>query len=255
MLPVVAGARRDAPADPDLFAACSRRSALAPWLLGFAGLALRRGRARLRRADAGARLARLSRPRRPRRGCRGASSCSPFRSSICSCCSPCCWSSNALARLRTGCDERRHDDERTGIVLTEEQKRRRRARSIAIALSLGALVVLFYVVTVVKWTRRAEPAVVNAMSATTSRPARAPPRPHRRRRLRRVRRRDGRHGLCGGAALRLVLPRHRLRRHARRSRPSAPQARARPHDHGALRRQCRRRAAVALRAGAERRSR
>ena len=38
----------------------------------------------------------------------------------------------------------------TGIVLTDEQKRRRRARSIAIALALGALVVLFYVVTVVK---------------------------------------------------------------------------------------------------------
>jgi hypothetical protein len=37
-----------------------------------------------------------------------------------------------------------------GIVLTEEQKRRRRARSIAIALSLGALVVLFYGVTLVK---------------------------------------------------------------------------------------------------------
>lgn len=37
-----------------------------------------------------------------------------------------------------------------GIVLTEEQKRRRRARSIAIALVLGALVVLFYVVTIVK---------------------------------------------------------------------------------------------------------
>jgi hypothetical protein len=37
-----------------------------------------------------------------------------------------------------------------GIVLTEEQKRRRRARSIAIALALGALVLLFYVVTIVK---------------------------------------------------------------------------------------------------------
>jgi len=37
-----------------------------------------------------------------------------------------------------------------GIVLTEEQKRRRRARSVAIALTLGALVVLFYVVTIVK---------------------------------------------------------------------------------------------------------
>ena len=37
-----------------------------------------------------------------------------------------------------------------GIVLTEEQKRRRRARSIAIAVSLGLLVVLFYIVTLVK---------------------------------------------------------------------------------------------------------
>jgi len=37
-----------------------------------------------------------------------------------------------------------------GVVLTEEQKRRRRARSIAIALALGALAVLFYVVTIVK---------------------------------------------------------------------------------------------------------
>lgn len=38
----------------------------------------------------------------------------------------------------------------SGIVLTEEQKRRRRARSVAIALALAALVVLFYVVTLVK---------------------------------------------------------------------------------------------------------
>jgi hypothetical protein len=37
-----------------------------------------------------------------------------------------------------------------GIVLTEEQKRRRRARSIAIALVLGGLVLLFYVLTIVK---------------------------------------------------------------------------------------------------------
>jgi hypothetical protein len=36
------------------------------------------------------------------------------------------------------------------IVLTEEQKRKRRGRSIAIALALGALVILFYVVTLVK---------------------------------------------------------------------------------------------------------
>ena len=37
-----------------------------------------------------------------------------------------------------------------GIVLTEAQKRARRSRSIAIAVSLTALVVLFYVMTLVK---------------------------------------------------------------------------------------------------------
>jgi hypothetical protein len=35
-------------------------------------------------------------------------------------------------------------------VLTAEQQRRRRARSIAIALALGALIILFYIVTLVK---------------------------------------------------------------------------------------------------------
>ena len=57
-------------------------------------------------------------------------------------------------------------------------------------------------------------------AATPHRPA--PPRSHGRRRLRRVRRPHGRHGLCRGAALQLVLPRHRLRRHARRSPTAAP---------------------------------
>lgn len=37
-----------------------------------------------------------------------------------------------------------------GIRLTEEQRRRRRARSIAIAVVLAGLVVLFYLVTIVK---------------------------------------------------------------------------------------------------------
>lgn len=37
-----------------------------------------------------------------------------------------------------------------GVVLTEAQKRVRRSRSIAIALALVALVVLFYVMTLVK---------------------------------------------------------------------------------------------------------
>ena len=37
-----------------------------------------------------------------------------------------------------------------GIVLTEEQKRKQRRRSVALALCIGGLVVLFYVITVVK---------------------------------------------------------------------------------------------------------
>jgi hypothetical protein len=44
-------------------------------------------------------------------------------------------------------DKKRQDD---GIMLTEAQKRARRSRSIAIALALGALVILFYVITLVK---------------------------------------------------------------------------------------------------------
>jgi hypothetical protein len=43
--------------------------------------------------------------------------------------------------------EQRDDD---GIVLSEAQKRARRSRSIAIALALAALVILFYVMTLVK---------------------------------------------------------------------------------------------------------
>ena len=41
-------------------------------------------------------------------------------------------------------------DEPEGIVLTEQQKRSRRQRSIAIAVILFALVVLFFVVTLVR---------------------------------------------------------------------------------------------------------
>jgi hypothetical protein len=43
-----------------------------------------------------------------------------------------------------------HKDEEECIVLTEAQKRARRSRSIAIALALAALVILFYVMTLVK---------------------------------------------------------------------------------------------------------
>jgi hypothetical protein len=37
-----------------------------------------------------------------------------------------------------------------GIVLTDAQKRARRSRSIAIGVALGALVILFYAITLVK---------------------------------------------------------------------------------------------------------
>jgi hypothetical protein len=46
--------------------------------------------------------------------------------------------------------QRRKIAHEAGIVLTAAQKRARRSRSIAIALCLGALVVLFYIVTLVK---------------------------------------------------------------------------------------------------------
>jgi hypothetical protein len=44
-------------------------------------------------------------------------------------------------------DDKREPD---GIVLTEAQKKSRRERSIAIALALGVLVLLFFAVTMVK---------------------------------------------------------------------------------------------------------
>jgi hypothetical protein len=37
-----------------------------------------------------------------------------------------------------------------GVRLTDEQKRRRRARSIALAVVLGMVVVIFYVLTIVR---------------------------------------------------------------------------------------------------------
>jgi hypothetical protein len=48
------------------------------------------------------------------------------------------------------------DEKPEKIILTDEQKRARRSRSIAIALALGFLVILFYAVTLVKG-----PAVLN----------------------------------------------------------------------------------------------
>jgi hypothetical protein len=52
--------------------------------------------------------------------------------------------------------DRRTDDRMTepkpdnGVRFTEQQQRARRVRSIAIAISLGVLVLLFYIVTLVK---------------------------------------------------------------------------------------------------------
>ncbi len=47
-------------------------------------------------------------------------------------------------------DESNGQEPEPGIRLTPEQERARRARSIAIAVSLGVLVILFYIVTLVK---------------------------------------------------------------------------------------------------------
>lgn len=54
--------------------------------------------------------------------------------------------------LRDSLRATERDDGRTedGIVLTPEQQRARRSRSIALAVALFALVVLFYIVTLVK---------------------------------------------------------------------------------------------------------
>ena len=49
--------------------------------------------------------------------------------------------------MKAKMDERKPE---TGIRLTEQQQRARRARSIAVVVSLGVLVVLFYIVTLVK---------------------------------------------------------------------------------------------------------
>jgi hypothetical protein len=55
--------------------------------------------------------------------------------------------------MSTAMADKREPD---GIVLTEAQKRSRRQRSVAMALALGVLVVLFFAVTLVKG-----PAVLN----------------------------------------------------------------------------------------------
>src|SRR5665213_1393740 len=100
---------------------------------------------------------------RAARPCARRESCLRSRFFICSRCLPPCCSRSSSARLRPWSGRRREgesmDDDRqklNGIVLTEAQKKSRRQRSIAIALALGVLVILFFAVTLVKG-----PAVLN----------------------------------------------------------------------------------------------
>ena len=109
-----------------------------------------------------------------------------------------------------------------GVRLTDAQTEAPpRAASIAMALALGALVVLFYVVTIVKlgqnvaddstdvtMDQQPQPDAPRSISASPPRSAR-------------VRRRHGRHVVRRRAALPHLLPGDRLRRHH----PSAPDAR------------------------------
>ena len=144
MLPVVAG-HDETRRQILLYSLVLAPVGLAPSLFGFAGLvygavALVCGAVMLHAVVA--RLARAHRARLPppRRA-----SCSPSRCSMCSCCSPRCSSTTSSCSFGLVAMNETTDDD--GIVLTAEQKRRRRGRSIAIALSLGLFVVLFYVVT------------------------------------------------------------------------------------------------------------
>ena len=138
-----------------------------------------------------------------------------------------------------------------GIVLTEAQKRARRSRSIAIALSLAALVVLFYAMTLVKGPMRPGPADVMTNDRTTRRQKHAAARPDRRRLLRRVRRVPWsarpmrRCRSTPGSARPPALAAPRRSPNARPTKCSAAP------DHP-LRFQRRARAAVEIRAGAER---
>ena len=145
MLPVVAGRRRDAQADRDLFRAAGaarpvagvhrpRRRALCP------------GLDRARRRLPGVRARRLQQAARVARPTTRRGGSSPSPSSTCSGCSPRFSSNEASIDWST-------DRERPRPVADDEQQeweRRRRMRSIAIALALAALVVLFYVATLVR---------------------------------------------------------------------------------------------------------
>jgi hypothetical protein len=91
--------------------------------------------------------------------------------------------------------------------------------------------------------------IAAADQAPTDRSTQAPqgekPRPPGHLPLRRLRRADGRGVLCGGAAVLVVLPHHRLRRHDAGG-ESGARSSVQPRHHGPLRFQCRGRIAVVL---------
>ncbi len=156
MLPVVAGAE-ETRRQILLYSVALVPIGLAPWLLGCAGPLYGRDGAGRRRVDGGGGLARAQRARTANEPSARRSSCSGSPFSISSWCLPRCWSKAGRGASPAACSNEVAvdagavmDEKPDRIVLTEEQKRSRRARSIAIALALGALVVLFYVVTLVK---------------------------------------------------------------------------------------------------------
>ena len=149
MLPVVAGAR-ETRRQILVYTLILAPLGVAPWLLGYAGPAYgiaRRGDRRDHdRAGVSDSRRATKRPHREQTNVRAS------RFSTCSCCLPCCWSiacrrdSWPAVRAFRGMttsnamnDAMNEEPPPTGIKLTEEQQRARRARSIAIAVSLGAL--------------------------------------------------------------------------------------------------------------------
>ena len=161
MLPVVAGERATR-LQILLYTLVLAPFAVLPALMGFASpvygvIAAITGAAMIVYAVG---ILRASRRRRP--CARPAASCSGSRSSTSSFCSPCCWPSNSSASIgsKASCRssprsweprrERWPTTGRPGIVLTDDEMRKRRSRSVALALVLGGLVVLLFVVTIAK---------------------------------------------------------------------------------------------------------
>ena len=237
--------RRDAQADPDLFARRSRRSGLRPRCSALPAISTARSRSPAARMMV-ALAWRVYRDRTRTGGpiARRRSS-SPSRSSMCSCCSPRC--SPTICWRGSGWPY-----ERAAIAMTGSCSPRSRSAAAARARSrsrssLGVFVVLFYVGDAGQGTGGADPAVVTMTDCNE--PATSPPPRHRSSRPPAAcssPRMVGA-GLCGGAVLQLVLPRDRLRRHA--AGRDAPRRQAR----SAARSRCAstptsRRPAVALRA-------